>query len=197
MTCAAGARMPPRSRDKESSRGSGPAPAPRGARKGEAGRGCGDRGSGCRGRAPRRAPRKPRRAGGARPPVLAAPGSTAGRGPCATRALDRRPPALHLHGAQKPDSHARHDSPPGKGRRRDLASDDRRIAEGLANALAVMLHLALNPMAWMISVDGFIVDARTMPPDVQAEARRRGLIPDLPGPMGKAGVEKAGGGERR
>jgi hypothetical protein len=60
-----------------------------------------------------------------------------------------------------------------------------------------MLHLALNPMAWMISVDGFIVDARTMPPDVQAEARRRGLIPDLPGPMGKAGVEKAGGGERR
>jgi hypothetical protein len=34
-------------------------------------------------------------------------------------------------------------------------------------------------MAWMISVDGFVVDARTMPPEVQAEARRRGLIPDL------------------
>ena len=30
---------------------------------------------------------------------------------------------------------------------------------------------ASNPMAWMISVDGFIVDARTMPPEVQ---RRHG-----------------------
>jgi hypothetical protein len=40
--------------------------------------------------------------------------------------------------------------------------------------------LASNPMAWMISVDGFIVDARTMPSEVQAEARRRGLIPNLP-----------------
>jgi len=37
-----------------------------------------------------------------------------------------------------------------------------------------------NPLAWMISVNGFIVDARTMPPEVQAEARRRGLIPDIP-----------------
>jgi hypothetical protein len=34
-----------------------------------------------------------------------------------------------------------------------------------------------NPLAWMIMVNGFIVDARTMPPEVQAEARRRGLIP--------------------
>ena len=40
--------------------------------------------------------------------------------------------------------------------------------------------LESNPMAWMISVDGFIVDARTMPPEVQEEARRRGLIPALP-----------------
>jgi len=36
-----------------------------------------------------------------------------------------------------------------------------------------------NPLAWMISVNGFLVDARTMPPEIQAEARRRGLIPDL------------------
>lgn len=58
--------------------------------------------------------------------------------------------------------------------------------------------LASNPMAWMISVDGFIVDARTMPPEVQAEARRRGLIPDLPGPMRKNGGKTGGGsGERR
>ena len=49
----------------------------------------------------------------------------------------------------------------------------------------------------MISVDGFIVDARTMPPEVQAEARRRGLTPDLPGSMGKDGGETAGGGGER
>lgn len=36
-----------------------------------------------------------------------------------------------------------------------------------------------NPMAWLIQVNGLIVDARTMPPEIQAEARRLGLIPDL------------------
>jgi hypothetical protein len=35
-------------------------------------------------------------------------------------------------------------------------------------------------MAWLISVNGFIVDARTMPPEVQAEAYRKGLIPYMP-----------------
>jgi hypothetical protein len=30
---------------------------------------------------------------------------------------------------------------------------------------------ALNPMAWMISVPGFIVDARTMPAEVEVQAR--------------------------
>jgi hypothetical protein len=39
-----------------------------------------------------------------------------------------------------------------------------------------------NPAAWLIMVDGFLVDARMMPPEIQAEARRRGLIPDLPPP---------------
>lgn len=43
--------------------------------------------------------------------------------------------------------------------------------------------LESHPMAWMISVNGLIVDARTMPPEIQAEARRRGLIPDLPAPQ--------------
>jgi hypothetical protein len=37
--------------------------------------------------------------------------------------------------------------------------------------------LESNSMAWMISVDGVIVDARTIPPAVQDEARRRGLNP--------------------
>ena len=39
---------------------------------------------------------------------------------------------------------------------------------------------ASNPMSWMILVGGVIVDVRTMPPEVQAEAWRRGLIPDHP-----------------
>jgi hypothetical protein len=47
-----------------------------------------------------------------------------------------------------------------------------------------------NPIAWMISVNGVVVDARMMPPEIQAEARRKGLIPDIPA----AGT---GGSERR
>ena len=39
--------------------------------------------------------------------------------------------------------------------------------------------LTNNPVAWLVEFDGFIVDARTLPPEVQAEARRKGLIPDL------------------
>jgi len=37
-----------------------------------------------------------------------------------------------------------------------------------------------NPMAWMIQVDGFIVDARSMPLEIQEEALQRGLIPYIP-----------------
>jgi hypothetical protein len=37
-----------------------------------------------------------------------------------------------------------------------------------------------NPMAWMISVNGYIVDARHAPRDIQEEAFRKGLIPYLP-----------------
>jgi hypothetical protein len=40
--------------------------------------------------------------------------------------------------------------------------------------------LAKNPLVWMVEVNGFVVDARTLPPEMQAEARRRGLIPVLP-----------------
>ncbi|MGH2850677.1 MAG: DUF6398 domain-containing protein [Solirubrobacteraceae bacterium] len=35
-----------------------------------------------------------------------------------------------------------------------------------------------HPLAWIVSVDGFLVDARTLPAELQHEARRRGLIPD-------------------
>jgi len=37
-----------------------------------------------------------------------------------------------------------------------------------------------NPAAWLILFNGVLVDARMMPPEVQEEARRLGLIPDLP-----------------
>jgi hypothetical protein len=37
-----------------------------------------------------------------------------------------------------------------------------------------------NPMAWMISVDGLLVDARSMPRHIQEVAYAKGLIPYLP-----------------
>ena len=39
--------------------------------------------------------------------------------------------------------------------------------------------LEQHPVAWLVEVDGFIVDARTLPAEMQDEARQRGLIPDL------------------
>jgi hypothetical protein len=39
--------------------------------------------------------------------------------------------------------------------------------------------LEQHPVAWLVEVDGFIVDARTLPAELQDEARRRGLVPDL------------------
>jgi len=40
--------------------------------------------------------------------------------------------------------------------------------------------LERSPLPWLVEVDGLIVDARWLPEPLQAEARRRGLIPDLP-----------------
>lgn len=39
--------------------------------------------------------------------------------------------------------------------------------------------LEQNPLAWLVSVNGIPVDARTLPDELQDEARRLGLIPDL------------------
>lgn len=41
-------------------------------------------------------------------------------------------------------------------------------------------RLEKNPMAWMITVNGFVMDARQAPRPVQEEAFRLGLIPHLP-----------------
>ena len=40
--------------------------------------------------------------------------------------------------------------------------------------------LADNPLAWMIDVDGLLMDVRDAPPEIQAEALRQGLIPFIP-----------------
>jgi len=41
-------------------------------------------------------------------------------------------------------------------------------------------RMAENPMAWLIQVNGLIIDARYAPQEIQEEAFRRGLIPYLP-----------------
>lgn len=45
--------------------------------------------------------------------------------------------------------------------------------------LTTVAMLERHPIAWIVEVDGFLVDARRLPDQLQAEARRRGLIPDL------------------
>ncbi len=42
------------------------------------------------------------------------------------------------------------------------------------------IRIGDTPLAWMIQVTGFILDARTAPRETQEEALRRGLIPYLP-----------------
>jgi Domain of unknown function (DUF6398) len=41
-----------------------------------------------------------------------------------------------------------------------------------------------HPLAWLVSVDGIIVDARMLPPQLQRQAHRQGLIPFIPTPSG-------------
>jgi hypothetical protein len=47
-----------------------------------------------------------------------------------------------------------------------------------------------NPMAWMIQMDGFLVDARILKREYQEEALRRGLIPYIPGDRAKGQAEE-------
>ena len=37
-----------------------------------------------------------------------------------------------------------------------------------------------NPLAWMVSINGLIMDVRNAPREFQQEAFRQGLIPYLP-----------------
>lgn len=43
--------------------------------------------------------------------------------------------------------------------------------------------LADNPLVWMLSVNGFIMDVRAAPREVQEQAYRQGLIPYIPADM--------------
>lgn len=48
-----------------------------------------------------------------------------------------------------------------------------------------------NPMAWMIEVNGFVLDARYLKREIQEEAYRKGLIPYIHGDRpGKRGGDK-------
>lgn len=40
--------------------------------------------------------------------------------------------------------------------------------------------LADHPFAWLVEVNGLIVDARMLPIEIQPQAQRLGLIPNLP-----------------
>jgi hypothetical protein len=46
-----------------------------------------------------------------------------------------------------------------------------------------------NPLAWMIKVNGLIVDARMAPREIQEIAYERGLIPHIPSDVEPAGAE--------
>ena len=41
-------------------------------------------------------------------------------------------------------------------------------------------NMADNPMVWMVSINGFLVDIRTMPREIQEAAFQQGLIPFVP-----------------
>ena len=48
-------------------------------------------------------------------------------------------------------------------------------------------RLAENPLVWMMTVNGVIVDMRMMPRDLQEQAYERGLIPFVPAARGITG----------
>jgi hypothetical protein len=57
--------------------------------------------------------------------------------------------------------------------------------------------LGENPLAWMLGVDGFLMDARDAPLEFQQEAYRLGLIPYIPGEsLPDEPQQQSGGGAR-
>ncbi len=52
-------------------------------------------------------------------------------------------------------------------------------------------HIEESPMAWMIEINGFVVDARHLRREFQEEAYRKGLIPYIPGEKPREGKAEA------
>jgi len=52
-----------------------------------------------------------------------------------------------------------------------------------------------NPLVWMLKVNGFVMDIRTAPREVQEEAYRLGLIPFIPADQQKPKVETGAKGK--
>lgn len=40
-------------------------------------------------------------------------------------------------------------------------------------------ELRSNPLAWLVELDGLVVDARVLPADALRSLRRRGIVPDI------------------
>ncbi|MBC8288994.1 MAG: hypothetical protein H8E37_01640, partial [Planctomycetes bacterium] len=55
----------------------------------------------------------------------------------------------------------------------------------------VTSQTAGNPLIWMVEVDGFIIDLRAAPREVQVEAYEQGLIPYIPADRQHADQETA------
>ncbi len=53
-----------------------------------------------------------------------------------------------------------------------------RMRQGIDPDYVCPSRLALSPGVWFILVDGFILDARHLAPEIQDELHRRKLIPD-------------------
>jgi hypothetical protein len=53
-----------------------------------------------------------------------------------------------------------------------------RMRQGIDPDYICPSRLADAPGVWLLSMDGFIVDARHLEPDIQDELHRRKLIPD-------------------
>jgi hypothetical protein len=67
----------------------------------------------------------------------------------------------------------------------NASAKSRKILDGLKITLldprwSLPSKLAVNPRAWLIQVNGFLVDARSAPREIQEEAYRLGLIPYIP-----------------
>jgi hypothetical protein len=51
---------------------------------------------------------------------------------------------------------------------------------GMDPAWSLRRHVEHNPLAWMVRLDGFVLDARFLKREIQEELHRKGVIPYIP-----------------